>query len=58
MRFVLVRDEDGKYVAPAGIEHSYTASLEKARKFVTKAEAERDACGNERAVSVDDLLGS
>lgn len=56
--YVLIRNEDGKYVAPPGREHSYTSKLEKARIFPTKDAAEADKCGNERAVPVSSLLES
>lgn len=57
MAFVIKRNEDGKYVAPAGRAKSYTARLESARVFATREAAERDKCGNERVVAVADLIG-
>lgn len=57
MRFVIVRIEDGKYVSPSGAEHSYTRSLEDARKYHTCKEAEADLCvENERVRDVMDIL--
>lgn len=53
--YVIKRD-DGKYVAQAGSKNSYTSSLENARTFATKEQAEQDKCGNEYIVSVYDLL--
>ncbi|HQT78000.1 MAG TPA: hypothetical protein PLD10_13175 [Rhodopila sp.] len=52
MSWVLRRNEDGWYVAPPGSVNSYTRSLKNARKFATKAEAEREACGNEHPEEV------
>jgi hypothetical protein len=54
--FVLVR-EDGKYVAPGGQKKSYTSNLDDARAFRSREDAERNACGNERAVAVSDIAG-
>ena len=42
--FVLQHKETGKYVAPAGCHHSYTAKLEEARQFPTREAAEQDRC--------------
>ena len=54
--FVLVRNEDGKYVNKPGSERAYTTKLEQARKFPTRHDAERDKCGNETARDVADIL--
>lgn len=54
--YVLRRNSDGAYVAPAGSVSSYTPSLAAARTFETKADAEREACGNERAVALSDIM--
>lgn len=54
--YVLKRNEDGKYVAPAGSKSSYTTKLEKARTFPTREAAERDACGNERVLALSDIM--
>ena len=54
--FVIRRDDDGKYVAPPGSEKSYTRKLEDARTFATRADAERDACGNETVFDVREIL--
>ena len=53
---VIVRD-DGKYVARSGSQSSYTARLERARVFSSRAAAEADACSNERVRSVNDIMG-
>lgn len=56
MSYVLIRNEDGAYVAPSGSPSSYTRKLENARTYATREAAEGDACGNERAVNVDTLI--
>lgn len=43
------------YVANPGSKNSYTNKIEKARKFRTKEEAEKDKCGNEIIVRIQDL---
>lgn len=55
--YVLIRTTGKQlYVAPEGQKHSYTNKLERARKFSTKEEAERNKCGNERAESVYNII--
>lgn len=55
--YVIVRS-DGAYVAPPGERSSYTRSLERARKFATAEQAERERCpGNERVAPVAEFLG-
>ena len=56
--YVIVRNEDGKYVAMPGSKHSYTTRLEFARTFSTREAAQADCCGNERAVPIENLLRS
>lgn len=57
MLFVLVRNADGFYVAPPGQEKSYTAVLEHARTFRTRAEAESERCVDSETVrEVNSLL--
>ena len=56
-RYVLKRKEDGAYVAEPGSRESYTRSLERARKFKSYDDAQREACGNETPRSVDSILG-
>lgn len=51
----IIRREDGKYVARPGSEHSYTSKLEDARVFRTREEADRDCCGNEQVVPIEEL---
>ncbi len=47
----------GAYVNQPGAQHSFTFSLELARKFATREEAEGQRCpGNEVVVPVVDLL--
>ncbi len=56
MKYVVKRKEDGAYVSTPGSRESYTRSLEKARKWSSKAAAEAECCGNEYAVNVDHLI--
>ena len=56
MKYVLRRHEDGKYVAPAGQQSSYTTKLENARIFNSQEAAQAEACGNESPIPVDELL--
>lgn len=58
MSWVLIRNEDGKYVARPGVEHSYTHKLEAARTWPTQEAAQQEACSNERTASVEELFGS
>lgn len=53
--WVILRGQE--YVAREGSAKSYTRSLEDARKFASKDEADRHRCGNETAHSVDWILG-
>jgi hypothetical protein len=49
----VIRRSDGKYVTPPGKEHSYTARLQDAWFFGTRAEAEGELCqGNEHVEEV------
>ena len=54
--YVLIRNEDGKFVARPASKKSYTSSLQRARQFATREEAEGHRCGNERIVRTEDLL--
>ena len=54
--YVLKRNEDGAYVSKPGSHNSYTTRLENAQVFDTKEKAEGNACGNEHAMSVDNIL--
>ena len=57
MRYVILRNEDGKMVSRPGSEHSYTSDPARARVFASREAAERECCGNERAVSIYSLFG-
>lgn len=51
MSYVLKRtDQGGGYVAPAGSEKSYTKLLSKARRFVTRQEAEAERCPDNEVI--------
>jgi len=39
------------YVANSGSKNSYTNRIEKARKFPTKEQAEKEKCGNETVIN-------
>lgn len=58
MSYVIKRtDQGGGYVAPAGSPKSYTHSIEKARKFATREQAEADRCeGNEVVLDLGEVL--
>lgn len=55
-KFVIVRT-DGKYVAPPGLESSYTPRLEEAWIFSDRQTAEAQRCvENETVRAIDDIL--
>lgn len=54
--FVIRRNEDGRYVRPAGRETSYTTDVAKARVFPTRESAEKEKCGNERIVPLSEVF--
>lgn len=56
--FVLVKSENGHFVAPPGSKHSYTPMLQSARFFSTREEAERHRCSNESIRDVNGYLPS
>ena len=56
--YVIVRNEDGKYVSLSGRQHSYTTRIEHAKTFSTREAAQGDCCGNEHAVSIENILRS
>lgn len=56
--YVIQRDQDGQFVSRPGSRNSYTDSLQAARKFGSRTEAENDCCGNEHVVAVKDLPGT
>lgn len=58
MRFVLRNIDNGKFVAPSGSHNSYTDRLQNAKTFATREAAEADACGNEVAAAVEDLMAT
>jgi hypothetical protein len=52
--YVIVRIEDGAFVAPSGSASSYTRALQDARVFASREQAERERCGNERVMRLED----
>lgn len=53
--YILQRNSDGKCVAKPGLHNSYTLNINNIRIFKTREDAERDACGNERVVRIEEL---
>lgn len=47
-RYVIWSATARAYVAPAGQDKSFTRDIRKARQWKTRAEAERECCGDER----------
>lgn len=56
MAYVIQRNEDAKFTAPPGQQHSYTRKLQAAWTFPTREAAQAQACGNETVVSTDEVL--
>lgn len=54
--YILQNNDNNKYVAHSGSEHSYTNRLEQARVFKTKESAQKHACGNETILHITDVL--
>lgn len=54
--FYVIQREDGAYVAPPGQAHSYTRQLQNARTFDNREAAEREKCGNERIVPLEEAV--
>lgn len=59
--YVLKRNTDSRnpgelYVAPLGRPAAYTNKLQHARVFTTLAEAEREKCGNETILPLDEAM--
>lgn len=53
----IIRNSNGRYVAKAGSSTSFTTDPLRARRFTSKSEAERHCCGNERLVTLRELIG-
>lgn len=54
MKYVIRRNEDGKFVTREGSKHSYTRHLNAARRFPTKRMAETEKCGNEIVIKFEE----
>ncbi len=54
--YVIKRNSDGRYVAAPGSLHSYTKKLEDAQAFSTRGEANRNKCGNETVVPIENIM--
>ena len=60
MPYVIVKmdtPKQGQYVSRSGEQSSYTPKMERAKKWSSRAGAEREACGNERVAHVSELVG-
>lgn len=56
MRGYIVQSKDtGRYVAYPGGNSSYTRDILNARRFATREDAKRNACGNERIIDLSSL---
>lgn len=55
MKYVIKKDNS--YVTPAGSAKSYTNFLQKARLFDSIEEAKKQACNNEKVVSLEFEFG-
>lgn len=57
--YVIVRDEDGKYVTPPGQDKSYTTKLQEAQGFSSiDAATKFGVCGNESIVPISSIVRS
>ena len=52
--FVKRLDQGGGYLARPGSAKSYTHNILSARPFATREAAQKECCGNERAVSFEE----
>lgn len=52
MMYVLQHNDTDKYVARPGSKRSYVAGVEKAQRYPSEEEAERNRCENERIVNL------
>jgi hypothetical protein len=50
--YVIRSNDTGKYVAYPGSKSSYTRDILNARRFATREDAKRDACGNETVINL------
>lgn len=56
MPYVIKNLDTGKYVAKPGGEHSYSNDIENIRVFRDSFAANKEKCGNEVVVNVEDLI--
>ena len=54
MQYLIRRIEDVKFVSKPGSHHSYTNNIVDARKFDREEDAERDCCGNEYTITLEE----
>ncbi len=53
--YLLKRIEDGRFVAKSGRENSYTRNINDVKIFPTREAAERNRCGNEIIVPIENI---
>lgn len=56
MSYVIQRNSDRAFVARRPNPSSYTRSLQAASNWPTREAAEREACGNETVLSVEEAM--
>jgi hypothetical protein len=56
MKYVLQNIDNRKFVAPSGSANSYTEKLQNAKTFPSRESAEAAACGNERALALEEAI--
>ena len=54
--YIIVRLKDGALVSKPGSLCSYTRNIQTAAKFSSIEEAQKNSCGDERAMSIDDYV--
>lgn len=55
-KFVIIRNEEAVFVTNPGSKRSYTKLLQEARLFDTRTSAEKECCGNERVVALEEAF--
>jgi hypothetical protein len=56
MHGFIIKNSNGKYVAYPGLSSSYTRHVLQARRFATRQDAQRECCGDEWVMNIDDLF--
>lgn len=55
-KYVIINNDNGKFVTPTGSKKSYTSALQNARIFSSYDDAKKNCCGNERVESISSIL--